>query len=179
MALMLGAMLIQGIAPGPQVMTKHPDLFWGLIASMWVGNLMLLVLNLPLVGVWIKMLEMPYRFIYPLIVVFCLIGIYSERLESFDVYLCAVFVAIGFVLHKLDCSPAPLIIGMVLGPMLEENFRRAMLISRGDPSVFFTRPISLCILLILAALLLLTIVPALRPQMKREAVAVGDPSPGT
>jgi putative tricarboxylic transport membrane protein len=178
MALLLGAMLIQGIAPGPQVIVKHPDLFWGLIASMWVGNLMLLVLNLPLVGVWIKMLETPYRFIYPLIIVFCLIGIFSERLETFDIYLCALFAAIGFALHKLDCPAAPLIIGMVLGPMLEENFRRAMLISRGDPLVFVTRPISLGILIVLAAIVVLTLLPALRPQPKLQADESGD-SPRT
>jgi putative tricarboxylic transport membrane protein len=162
MALLLGAMLIQGIAPGPQVITKHPDLFWGLIASMWVGNFMLLILNLPLVGVWIKMLETPYRFIYPLIIVFCLIGIYSERLEIFDIFLCAFFVVLGFALHKLDCPAAPLVIGMVLGPMLEENFRRAMLIARGDVTVFVARPISLAILTVMVGLIVLSVLPALR-----------------
>jgi TctA family transporter len=171
MALLLGAMLIQGIAPGPQVMTKHPDLFWGLIASMWVGNLMLLVLNLPLIGLWIKLLETPYRFIYPLIVVFCLVGVFSDRLEPFDVYFCAGVIAIGYVLAKLDCSPAPLVIGLVLGPMLEENFRRAMLISRGDPSVFVTRPISLAILILLVVLLCMSALRLFRT--KRELLSPG------
>lgn len=161
MALLLGAMLIQGIAPGPQVITKHPELFWGLIASMWVGNFMLLILNLPLVGVWIKLLETPYRFIYPLIIVFCLIGVYSERLESFDIFLCAVFVLVGWGLHNLNCPPAPLVIGMVLGPMLEENFRRAMLIARGDPSVFLTRPISLAILSVMIFLIVISVWPTI------------------
>ena len=162
MALLLGAMLLQGIQPGPQVMTQHPDLFWGLVASMWIGNLMLLVLNLPLVGLWIKMLETPYRFIYPLIVVFCLIGIYSERNEPFDVLVCAVVVAFGFLMEKLDCAPGPLVLGVLLGPILEENLRRSMLISRGDPMIFFTRPISLSIVVLIVALLAAFMLPALK-----------------
>ncbi|MGE0119004.1 MAG: tripartite tricarboxylate transporter permease [Dongiaceae bacterium] len=169
MALLLGAMLIQGIIPGPEVMTKHPDLFWGLVGSMWIGNLMLLILNLPLVGVWIKMLETPYRFIYPLIVVFCLIGVYSDRLEAFDVYACAVLVGISYVLTRLDCPAAPFVIGLVLGPILEENLRRAMLIARGDPTVFITRPISLAILLLMVGLVTAGTLPALR--RKREKLS--------
>ena len=166
MALLLGAMLIQGITPGPQVVTQHPDLFWGLVASMWIGNLMLLVLNLPLVGIWIKLLETPYRFIYPLIVVFCLIGIYSERSQTFDLLICAGVVVLGFVMEKLDCSPAPLVLGVILGPILEDNLRRSMLISRGDPTIFLTRPISLCIVLLIVALLVVFALPVLKRTRK-------------
>ena len=166
MALMLGALLIQGIPPGPQIMTQHPDLFWGLIASMWVGNLMLLVLNLPLIGVWIKMLETPYRFIYPLIVIFCLIGVYSERNQTFDVMICATVVLIGFVLEKLDCAPAPLVLGLVLGPILEQNLRRALLLSRGDPTVFITRPISGGILALTVFLLVIFTLPSLKRKQQ-------------
>ncbi len=162
MALLLGAMLIQGIPPGPQVMVQHPDLFWGLVASMWVGNLMLLVLNLPLVGIWIKMLETPYRFIYPLIVVFCLIGVYSERNQAFDVLICGGVVVMGFVMGRLDCSPAPLVLGVILGPILEDNLRRSLQISRGDPAIFVERPISLAIVLFIVALLLVFALPAIR-----------------
>ena len=162
MALMLGALLIHGVAPGPQLITQHPDIFWGLIASMWIGNLMLLVLNLPLVGVWIKMLETPYRIIYPAIVVFCMIGIYSERLEPFGILICGAFVVIGWVLESLDCSPAPLVLAMILGPMLEENFRRSLLLSRGDPLIFFERPVSLGFLMLTLALIILFTLPAMR-----------------
>lgn len=155
MALMLGALMVQGITPGPQIMTKHPDLFWGLIASMWIGNLMLLVLNLPLVGIWIRLLQMPYRFLYPMILVFCSIGIYSVRQQPFDVMIAAVVCTVGYALIKWDCEPASLIMGLVLGPILEENLRRALIISKGDPTVFLTRPISLSLLLVGAALLIL------------------------
>jgi putative tricarboxylic transport membrane protein len=168
-ALMLGAMMIQGIPPGPQIMTQHPDLFWGLIASMWIGNLMLLVLNLPLVGVWIKLLETPYRFLYPMILVFSCIGVYSIRNEPFDIVIAAVTGGIGFVLRMLDCAPAPLILGLLLGPILEENLRRALLISRGDPMVFITRPISLSIIIFTIALLVVFSLPAL----KRKKAAIG------
>jgi TctA family transporter len=167
MALMLGALMIQGIPPGPQIMTGHPDLFWGLIASMWIGNLMLLVLNLPLVGVWIKLLQTPYRLLYPAIVLFCLIGIYSERYETFDIMLCAVVVFVGFWLQKLDCEPGPLIVGLVLGPVLEENLRRALIVSRGNPSVFLTRPISLSLLILAALILAVFTLPALRRKEER------------
>ncbi len=144
MALMLGALQIQGISPGPMVMTKHPDLFWGVIVSMWVGNMMLLVLNLPMVGLWIRLLMIPYKLLYPAILVFCCFGVYSVSNSSFDVLLACLFGVIGVVFKKLDCSPAPLILALVLEPMLEENFRRAMLLS--------TRPISLGILLLTVAL---------------------------
>ena len=135
--------MIHGIAPGPTVMTQKPDLFWGLIASMWIGNLMLVVLNLPLIGLWVSLLKVPYRLLFPAIMVFSCIGIYSLNNSPFELYLTALFGLLGFLWMKLECSPAPLLLGFVLGPMMEENLRRAMLISRGDPMVFLTRPISL------------------------------------
>jgi TctA family transporter len=166
MALMIGAMMIQGIAPGPQVMTERPALFWGLIASMWVGNLMLLVLNLPLVGLWIKLLSVPYRLLFPAIFVFCCIGVYAVDNKIFDVYEVAVLSGLAYVLIKLDCEPAPLILGFILGPIMEENMRRALMIAFGDPTVFVTRPISAAFLIAAAALLVVIALPALRA--KRE-----------
>ena len=136
MALMLGALMIHGIAPGPTVMTQKPDLFWGLIVSMWIGNLMLVVLNLPLIGLWVSLLKVPYRFLFPAIMTFSCIGIYSLNNSPFELYLTAIFGLLGFLWMKLECSPVPLMLGFVLGPMMEENLRRAMLISRGDPTVF-------------------------------------------
>ena len=170
MALMIGAMMIQGIAPGPQVMTERPELFWGMIASMWVGNLMLIVLNLPMIGMWIKLLTVPYRVLYPAILLFCCIGIYSISNSPFDVMQTAVFGIVGYIFVKLECEPAPLILGFILGPLMEENLRRAMLLSRGDPLVFFQRPISLSMLLVSAFLLLLVIAPVVRK--KREEAFV-------
>jgi putative tricarboxylic transport membrane protein len=162
MALMVGAMTIHNIQPGPQVMTSNPGLFWGLIASMWVGNLMLVVLNLPLIGIWIKLLQVPYRMLYPAILLFCAIGVYTISNASFDVMQTAAFGFLGVVFVKLEFEPAPLLLGFVLGPMMEENLRRAMLLSRGDPSVFVTRPISLVMLLLAVGLLLLIAVPKFR-----------------
>ncbi|HMH20037.1 MAG TPA: tripartite tricarboxylate transporter permease [Burkholderiales bacterium] len=170
MALMIGAMMIQGIAPGPQVMTERPQLFWGMIASMWVGNLMLVVLNLPLIGMWIKLLMAPYRLLYPAILVFCCIGVYSISNSPFDVMQTAVFGVVGYIFVKLECEPAPLILGFILGPLMEENLRRAMLLSRGDPLVFFQRPISLVMLVVAAFLLIITLAPAIRK--KREEAFV-------
>jgi len=166
MALMIGALMIQGIAPGPQVMTERPELFWGLIASMWIGNLMLLVLNLPLVGVWIKLLAVPYRLLFPAIFVFCCIGAYAVDNKVFDVYEIAALSAVGYVLLKLDCEPAPMVLGYILGPMMEENLRRAMMISFGDPMVLITRPLSAAFLFAALALLVAIALPALRA--KRE-----------
>jgi len=166
MALMIGALMIQGIAPGPQVMTERPELFWGLIASMWLGNLMLLVLNLPLVGLWIKLLAVPYRLLFPAIFVFCCIGVYTVDNKIFDIYAIAALSAVGYVLIKLDCEPAPMVLGFILGPMMEENLRRSMMISFGDPSVFVTRPISAAFLIAAAVLLVAIALPALRA--KRE-----------
>jgi len=173
MALMVGAMTIHNIQPGPQVMTSNPSLFWGLVVSMWVGNLMLVVLNLPLIGIWIKLLTVPYRVLYPAILLFCAIGVYSINNTSFDVSQTAVFGALGLLFFKLECEPAPLLLGFVLGPMMEENLRRAMLLSRGDPTVFFTRPISLGMLLAAAALLLLIVAPNFRKK-REEAFAEGE-----
>jgi putative tricarboxylic transport membrane protein len=173
MALMVGAMTIHNIQPGPQVMTSNPSLFWGLVVSMWVGNLMLVVLNLPLIGIWIKLLTVPYRVLYPAILLFCAIGVYSINNTSFDVSQTAVFGALGLLFFKLECEPAPLLLGFVLGPMMEENLRRAMLLSRGDPTVFFTRPISLGMLIAAAALLLLIVAPNFRKK-REEAFAEGE-----
>ena len=142
MALMMGAMMIQGVAPGPRVMTERPDLFWGMITSMWVGNLMLVILNLPLIGMWVKLLAVPYRLLYPSILVFCAIGVYSLSNNAFDLVLMAVFGALGYVLAKLECEAAPAMLGFILGPMMEENLRREMLLSRGDPMTFLQKPIS-------------------------------------
>jgi TctA family transporter len=172
MALMVGAMTIQGIAPGPQVMTQKPDLFWGMIASMWIGNLMLVILNLPLIGMWVQFLKIPYRVLFPSILLFIAIGAYSINNSPFEVYMAALFGFFGYYASKWGCEAAPLILGFVLGPLMEENLRRAMLISRGDPSVFFTRPISLGMLLVSFALLLMVVMPQF--QKKREILAEAD-----
>jgi TctA family transporter len=166
MALMIGAMMIQGIAPGPQVMTERPQLFWGMIASMWVGNLMLVILNLPLIGMWVSLLKVPYRLLYPAILLFCCVGVYSINNSAFDIYTMCVFTVMGLICIKLACEPAPLILGFILGPLMEENLRRAMLLSRGDPIVFFTKPISAVLLGIALVLLLIVVAPAVRK--KRE-----------
>jgi TctA family transporter len=172
MALMVGAMTIHNIQPGPQVMTSNPELFWGLIASMWIGNLMLVVLNLPLIGLWVKLLSVPYRWLFPAILLFCAIGVYSTNNNSFDIWMVAVFGLIGYTFIKLGCEPAPLLLGLILGPMMEEYLRRALLISRGDWSVFITRPISASLLA--AALLLLAIVLLPSIKKKREEAFVED-----
>ncbi len=170
MALMIGAMMIQGIAPGPQVMTERPQLFWGMIASMWIGNLMLVVLNLPLIGMWIKLLTVPYRILYPSILVFMCIGVFSLSNNPFDVLLMALFGLLGYICVKLECEPAPLILGFILGPLMEENLRRAMLLSRGDPFVFFQKPISASFLIVSIILLVVIALPNIRK--KREEVFV-------
>ena len=164
MALMIGAMMIQGIAPGPQVITSRPDLFWGMLASMWVGNLMLVVLNLPAIGIWVKLLKVPYRLLYPSILMFCCIGVYSLSNNPLDVVLVALFGLLGYVFTKLDCEPAPLLLGFILSPMIEENLRRAMLLSRGDITVFFTHKISLAMLVMSALLLVMIVAPAVRAK---------------
>ncbi len=168
MALMVGAMTIKGIQPGPQVMSSNPQLFWGLIASMWVGNAMLIVLNLPLIGIWIRLLTVPYRFLFPAIVVFCTIGCYTLNDSSFDVFMAAIFCVVGYVLYKLGCEPAPLLLGFILGPMMEENLRRALLLSRGDWTTFTTRPLSAGLLGGAAVLLLVVMLPSIRSK-RREA----------
>jgi len=166
MALMIGAMIIQGIQPGPNVITEKPELFWGLIASMWVGNVMLLVLNLPMIGMWVKFLTVPYHVLFPGIIAVCCIGVYSVSNNAFDVYTMAFFGVVGYVLVKLDCEPAPMILGFVIGKMLEEYLRRAMLLSRGDPLVFFQRPISAVLLILAIAALVLVLIPSV--SKKRE-----------
>ncbi len=172
MALMIGALMIQGIAPGPQVMNEKPELFWGLIASMWIGNFFLVVLNLPMIGMWIKLLQVPYRYLYPSILVFMSIGVFSLSNNAWDVLVMATFGVLGYVCVKLECEPAPLILGFILGPLMEENLRRAMLLSRGDPFVFISpsKPISLGFLIASAILLVIVALPALRK--KREEVFV-------
>jgi putative tricarboxylic transport membrane protein len=168
MALMVGAMTIHSIQPGPQVMTSNPQLFWGLIASMWIGNVMLVILNLPMIGIWVKLLKVPYRLLYPAILLFCCIGVYSLQNNVFDVVATAVFGALGWLFVKLECEPAPLLLGFILGPLMEENLRRALLLSRGDPTVFFTRPLSLGMLIAAGLLLTIIVLPAVR-KTREEA----------
>ncbi|HEX6438106.1 MAG TPA: tripartite tricarboxylate transporter permease [Candidatus Binatia bacterium] len=146
MALMVGAMIIQGIQPGPSVITEQPALFWGIVVSMWIGNLFLVILNLPLVGLWVRMIMVPYRLLYPAILVFCAIGVFSLRNSQFDVYMMALFGVLGYIFSKLGCEPAPMLLAFILGPLMEEFLRRAMLLSRGDPLVFIQRPISATLL---------------------------------
>ncbi|WP_377156822.1 tripartite tricarboxylate transporter permease [Roseateles sp. UC29_93] len=162
MALMVGAMTIKGIQPGPQVMTSNPELFWGLIASMWVGNLMLVILNLPLIGIWIKLLTVPYRFLFPAIVVFCCIGTYTLNNNNFDVFMTAAFAVVGYLFYKLSCEPAPLLLGFILGPMMEENLRRALLLSRGDWSTFLSRPLSAGLLIAAALMVVVVMLPSIK-----------------
>jgi putative tricarboxylic transport membrane protein len=162
MALMIGALIIQGIQPGPAVMAEQPALFWGLIVSMWIGNLLLLVLNLPLIGLWVRMIAIPYHFLYPAILVFCAIGVFSLNNSTLDVYLMAAFGFLGYIFRKLDCEPAPMLLGFILGPMMEEYLRRTLLLSRGDPTVLLTQPISAAMLLVAAALLALVLAPVVR-----------------
>ena len=161
MALMIGALMIHNITPGPQVMSTNPTLFWGLVASMWIGNLMLVILNLPLIGIWVQLLRVPYSWLYPAILTFCCIGVYSINNNPFDVYITIICGALGYLFYKLRCEPAPLILGFILGPMMEENLRRALLLSRGDPTTFLTRPISLVLLMMALFLLLLVLLPAI------------------
>jgi putative tricarboxylic transport membrane protein len=172
MALMVGAMTIKGIQPGPQVMTSNPELFWGLIASMWVGNLMLIILNLPLIGIWIKLLTVPYRFLFPAILSFCCIGLYTLNNNNFDVFMGAAFGLVGYLFYKLGCEPAPLLLGFILGPMMEENLRRALLLSRGDWSTFATRPLSASLLLAALALIVIVLLPSI--QKRRDEAFQGD-----
>jgi putative tricarboxylic transport membrane protein len=166
MALMIGALMIQGIQPGPQVMSQRPELFWGIVASMWIGNLFLLALNLPMIGLWVRLLRVPYRLLFPAILVFCCIGVFTINNNASDLFQLVVFSGLGYLLIKLGCEPAPLILGLVLGPMMEEYLRRALLISLGDPIVLVTSPLSLAFLLAAAALLASIAVPLIRT--KRE-----------
>ncbi|AOB31261.1 hypothetical protein AKI39_11985 [Bordetella sp. H567] len=170
MALMVGAMTIHNIQPGPQVMSSHPDLFWGLIVSMWIGNLMLVVLNLPMIGIWVKLLKVPYRILFPAILIFCTIGVYSLNYNVFDIYVTAAFGAVGYLWAKLKCEGAPLLLGLVLGPMMEENFRRALLLSRGDFTTFLQRPISAGLLAATVGLIAIVALPSIR-KGRQEAFA--------
>ncbi|RIX49834.1 MAG: tripartite tricarboxylate transporter permease [Rhodocyclales bacterium GT-UBC] len=162
MALMVGAMMIHGIVPGPQVMTERPELFWGLIASMWIGNALLVLLNLPLIGIWIRLLKVPYRLLYPAILLFCCVGVYSVNQSALEVAFTVGFGLLGYLFIKLDCEPAPLLLGFVLGPLMEENLRRALLLARGDATVFFTRPLSLGLLVATLLLVLILVLPKVR-----------------
>jgi len=166
MALMIGAMIIHGIQPGPMVMTEQPALFWGLIASMWIGNLFLVILNLPMIGIWVRIVMVPYHLLFPAILVFCAIGVFSLNNTEFDVYLMALFGLLGYIFAKLDCEPAPMLLGFILGPMMEEYLRRALLISHGDPTVFVTRPISATMLVLALIALISVLVPSI--GKKRE-----------
>jgi len=168
MALMLGALIIHGIQPGPMLMTEQPELFWGLIVSFAIGNIMLVILNLPLVGIWVSILRIPYHVLYPAILVFICLGVYSVNNNVFDIYMTAVLGVMGYLMLKLRFEAAPLLLGFVLGPMMEENLRRAMLLSRGDPSTFIERPISATVLAMCAALLLWTLYAAVKRGMKRR-----------
>ena len=164
MAMMVGAMTIQGIIPGPNVMNERPELFWGMIASMWIGNAMLVIINLPLIGVWVRLLKVPYRLLYPAVLMFCCVGVYTVNGSYVDVVMVAVFGLVGYGLLKLGFELAPLLLAFVLGPLMEENLRRAMLISRGDPMTFLERPISLGLLLLAAALLAIVLLPSIRKK---------------
>ena len=168
MALMMGAMIIQGIQPGSAVMTKRPDLFWGMVASMWIGNAMLLVINLPLIGIWVRLLSVPYRLLYPAILLFCVIGVYSINTNIAQLVLCAVFAVFGYILLRFGCEPAPLVLGFILGPLMEENLRRSLVISRGDPMVFFERPISAILLVMTVAVVAMIVLPQFR-RTREEA----------
>jgi TctA family transporter len=170
MALMVGAMTIHNIQPGPQVMTSNPELFWGLIASMWIGNAMLIILNLPLIGIWIKLLTVPYRWLFPAIVLFCAIGVYSTNNNTWDIWMVAIFGVVGYTFIKLGMEPAPLLLGFILGPMMEENLRRAMLLSRGDWSVFVTRPLSASLLAMALLLLIIVTLPSIKSKRQEAFV---------
>jgi TctA family transporter len=172
MALMIGAMIIQGIQPGPSVMIEQPTLFWGIVASMWIGNLMLVVLNLPLIGLWVKMVSVPYHLLFPVILVFCTIGVFSLNNTTFDVYFMVIFGFMGYLFHKLECEPAPMLLGFILGPMMEEFLRRALLLSKGNPTVFVTQPISAAMLAMAALVMVTVLLPAL--QKKRDEVFIED-----
>lgn len=173
MAVMAGAMMIHGIAPGPLLMNTHPSVFWGMVVSMWVGNLMLLVINLPLVGLWVKLLSVPYRMLFPVIIIFCAVGAYTMTNSPFNIIVMLIFGVIGFGLRSLNLEPAPLVLGFVLGPMMEENMRRAMLISRGDPLVFVERPISAFFLACAVIMLIVFILPSMRGR-REEMFAESD-----
>jgi TctA family transporter len=168
MAIMMGAMMIQGIQPGSAVMTSRPDLFWGMVASMWIGNAMLLVINLPMIGMWIKLLSVPYRLLYPAIMMFCAIGVYSSNTEPSQLLMMALFALFGYAHGRFGCEPAPMVLGFLLGPLMEENLRRSLVLSRGDPMIFIQRPISLTLLVITFLVVCMIIFPQFR-KTREEA----------
>ena len=169
MAIMMGAMIIQGIQPGAAVMTARPELFWGMVASMWIGNLMLVIINLPLLGIWVRLLTVPYRFLYPAILLFCAVGVYSTSTEPFMMVVMIVFTVFGYVLLKLGCEPAPLILGFILGPLMETNLRRSLQIAKGDPMIFIERPIALGLLIASLLVVALIVFPQFR-KTREEAL---------
>jgi TctA family transporter len=164
---MIGAMVIHGVQPGPAVINEQPAMFWGLVVSMWFGNLMLLVLNLPLIGLWVRMISVPYYLLYPAILVFCAIGVFSLANSTLDVALMAGFGMLGYLFRKLGCEPAPMLLGLILGPMMEEYLRRALLLSRGNPMVLVTRPISVTMLALAVVALVVVLAPAIRQRRER------------
>jgi TctA family transporter len=168
MALMIGALMVHGIQPGPNVISKQPELFWGLIASMWIGNAMLVILNLPLIGIWVRLLRVPYDYLFPSILVFCCVGTYTLNSSSSEVIIMTVFGIVGYIFRKLDCQPAPLLLGLVLGPLLEENFRRALRISDGDWLIFINRPLSAGFLIASVALLVIVALPSVQRGRERS-----------
>ena len=172
MALMIGAMIMQGVQPGPLVITEQPALFWGVIVSMWIGNLFLVVLNLPLIGLWVKLIMVPYHYLFPLILVFCGIGVFSLNNSDFDILLMALFGFLGYVFAKIDCEPAPMLLGFILGPLMEEYLRRALIIGRGDWKVFVTSPISASMLVLAVVAMVFVLLPAIRK--KRDEALVED-----
>jgi TctA family transporter len=172
MALMVGAMIIQGIQPGPSVITEQPALFWGIVASMWIGNLFLVILNLPMIGLWVRMIMVPYHLLYPAILVFCAIGVFSLNNSTFDIYIMGLFGLLGYVFSKLGCEPAPMLLAFILGPLMEEYLRRAMLISRGNPWVFVQRPISATLLALSLLAMLAVLLPSLS-KTRQEAFSEG------
>jgi TctA family transporter len=161
---MIGAMIIQGIQPGPSVITEQPSLFWGIIVSMWIGNFFLIVLNLPLIGLWVRMIMVPYHYLFPVILVFCGIGVFSLNNSTFDIHLMALFGFAGYLFAKLDCEPAPMLLGFILGPLMEEYLRRAFIIAHGDPLVFVTRPISATMLGLAVVAMVIVLMPAIRKK---------------
>ena len=173
MALMIGAMMIQGIQPGPSIVTEQAPLFWGLVVSMWIGNVFLLILNLPLIGLWVRMISVPYHFLYPAILVFCAIGVFSLGNTTFDVFAMALFGLVGYIFQKLGCEPTPMLLGFVIGPMMEEFLRRALVLSDGNAAVLVTEPLSAALLAISAVLLGTVLVPAIRKKREETFVAEG------
>jgi putative tricarboxylic transport membrane protein len=170
MALLLGAFIVHGLQPGPLLMVQNPGLFWGIVASMYIGNLMLLILNLPLIGLWVQVLKVPYKILFPLILMFCLIGVYSIGNSVFDLYVMIGFGLLGYLMRKFGYEPAPLVLAFVLGPLMENNLRKSMILSDGSFSIFIERPISLACLLLALAVLLSPLLPKLRAHRKELAI---------